>query len=354
MPITTADPSLNQGNQYTAQQVANQQATQAIDAANAQDPGNIGNQLAAKLKADPNFTYQNVGAANVGGYTGGAQDLQDSGLAGMAQNDVQQAQNAAALQNSIANMQTNGAQNVQNPYLAATAAQGRNDQLGALAALQSQANGGAPSAAAYNTRGAIDAAGAANAGMMGSAHGLSALTGAQSGGVMASNSMGAAGAGATAAQAQTTAGLTGLGSGATNLRQNDLTALQNSDQSALFNSSQANSWKLGQANLAATQGALGNAQSQSDQNWYTAAMDPTYRQLSYDQQMNAIANGQSASQAAADFAAQQSNQQAEQGLIAGGVQAGMTAAGSLAGPAGTAAGAAAGGMAGSALGKYLT
>lgn len=289
--------------------------------------------------------YHGPGSADVGGAPDMAKWYHDDAAGHMSDNNAQQASNAAALDNSVANMGGNrGPQSVEDAALSGRASSSREQQLRALALERDAAQGKAPSAAAFQTTQGMNDIMGGRFGAVGSAHGLAGLTGAQMGsaaqaGGMANNVAIGGGMGRSK-EIGDAIGMYGSNAGA--MRQQDIQRLGISDQNSKFNASNDIGWKLGNANLAAQQAGLGVAQASTDNGWLDQSMKPGATQFQYDQEMAAEQAGANADTAGASIAkAREANDHAKS-LVQGGTSAALGAVGSLAGPAGTAGGAAAG------------
>ncbi len=294
-------------------------------------------------------TYHSPGAADIGGYAGGAKDISDTYKYGSHTNDAAQARNSAALGDSIKNMtERRGDVSPENATLLAREAAGRAEQGRSLDLQRDAALGNAPSAAAYKTQMDMNNVAGAQAGALGSARGLSALGGGQT--------MGAAGAG----QAGTDVAMMGgmgrskevgdaigmYGSSAGDMRSGDLNRLAQSSKNAIGNMNLNDAWQVGNANLGVKQGNLGVAQGQMDDAWYQGSIEPYMKQLENNQSMNAIEAGAGLDAAAAIRAKANARRDANRDLAKGAVTAGLTAGGTMiGGPAGGAVG----GMGGSYL-----
>ena len=296
-------------------------------------------------KASLGIIYQNPGSANAGGGPGMAAWYKDEARGHMGDNDAQQSLNDQALKGSIANMTGNrGPQSTEDRVLDRRANDTREQQLRALAGQRDAAQGGAPSAAGFQTRQGMNDIMGSRAGAVGGARGLAGLTGAQMGsadqaGGMASNVASAGGMGRSK-EIGDAIGMYGSNAGA--MRGQDIQRLGMSDQNSKFNAQNDIGWKLGNANLAAQQGQLGVAQQGTDNAWMAASMEPEAKQFSFDQQMAASANNADADTAAASIAKSRESSDHARALVGGGITAGLGAVGSLAGPIGTAGGLAAG------------
>lgn len=296
-------------------------------------------------KASLGIIYQGPGSADVGGGPGMAAWYKDDARSHMGDNDPQQSINNQSLNGSLANMSGNrGPQSVENYALNDKANGSREQQLRALGQMRDAAQGGAPSAAGFQTRQGMNDIMGSRAGAVGGARGLAGLTGAQMGsadqaGGMASNVASAGGMGRSK-EIGDAIGMYGSNAGA--MRDQDIARLGSSDQNSKFNAQNDTSWKLGNANLAAQQGQLGVAQQGTDNAWMEASMDPEAKQFSNDQQMAAAANNADADKAAAGIAASRESRDHARALVGGAVTAGLGAVGSFGGPIGTAAGVAAG------------
>jgi hypothetical protein len=299
----------------------------------------------AKSNVSGPTTFENPGSADVGGSPDAAAWYKRDAQGHMGDNDAQQKSNDLALGNSLHNMMGNrGPQSAEDAALSGRAASTREQQLRALALQRDAAQGGAPSAAAFQTTQGMNDVMGGRAGALGGAHGLAGLTGAQVGSAATAGGV----AGNVAAQGGMgrskeigdALGMYGSNSGA--VRQQDIQRLGIADQNSKFNAQNDTSWRLGNANLAAAQGGLSVGQRATDQGWFDQSMQPEARQFGYDQEMAAAQNGADADKAAASIAAAREANDHARGLVQGGTSAGLTAIGSMAGPAGTAAGAGAG------------
>ncbi len=302
------------------------------------------------FRDEGNKNAYDPGSADVGGGPGMGEQYRQAALAGMHGGDASYDANAAALNNSVANMkQDRGDQAVENQKLLAREAAGRSTQMDALGLSREAALGGGPSASAYQTRGAMDSVMGGQASAMGSAHGLSALGGAQSGTGLATQAGNAAVQGGMGRSREMSDNIGMYGSQASAVRGGDLSRLHEGDSNSIFNSNLNNSWKVGNANLAAKQGELGNQQENLRGAWYDASAEPAKKQAQYDQIMQGMEHGMSAGDAAARIAQGQAEDERNRS-IAKGVASGVGGAlGSFGGPVGTAGGAAFGGMLGSSL-----
>jgi hypothetical protein len=290
--------------------------------------------------------YHSPGAADVGGGPDMAAWYKQDAQGRMGDNDAQQASNEGGLLGSLANMKGNrGPQSVEDVALANRAAAARGEQLGALNLDRVAAQGGAPSAAAFQTTQGMNDIMASRAGALGGAHNLAGLTGAQMGTMGGAGGMasGLAMQGGMGRSKEIADAIGMYGSNAGAVRQQDIARLGLSDQNSKFNAQNDIAWKLGNANLAAQQGGLGVAQNATDNGWFDQSMKPEATQFSYDQEMAALANGADADAAGASIArAREANDHAR-GVVQGVTSGVLTAAGTVAGgPVGGAAGAAAG------------
>jgi hypothetical protein len=292
------------------------------------------------------MTYHSPGAADVGGGPDMAAWYKQDAQSREGDNDAQQASNEGALLGSLANMKGNrGPQSVEDAALASRANQVRNQQLGALNLDRVAAQGGAPSAAAFQTTQGMNDVMASRAGALGGAHNLAGLTGAQVGtGALAGSMAGSQALQGGMGRSKEIADAIGMyGSNAGAVRQQDIARLGLADQNSKFNAQNDIAWKLGNANLAASQGNLGVNQNATDNAWFEQSMKPGARQFSYDQEMAALANGADADAAGAAIAKEREANDHAKSLVQGGTTAVLTAAGTVAGgPAGGAAGAVAG------------
>ncbi len=294
----------------------------------------------------------NPGSAEVGGGAGNGQFYHDQALGRMHEGDAAYAANEAAMGRSIANMSADrGVVSPENDALLRREGQSRDQQAQGLDMQREAAMGGAPSAAAFQTRMAMNDNMAGQAAASGSARGLGALNGVQG--------VGAAGAGNSAGGIGMTGGMgrskemsdaVGMyGSNSGIMRQGDITRLRDGDTNSLGNADLNNNWKLGNAGLAAKQGQLGVEQDKMRGNWFDAASEPAKKQAEFDQTMKGIEHGQSASEASAAVAADRAERDRNKQVGGQAAVVGLSALGSLAGPAGTAAG----GMGGSLINSYI-
>ncbi len=299
--------------------------------------------------------FENPGSADYGGGPGMADFYAAQARHGRHENDAEVNSNTSALDNSIANMKGNrGPQSVENSALLGREAATRNGQIDALGMARSAALGGAPSTAAFQTKFGMNNILGGYAGNAGGARGLSALGGAQTGGAAMAGGM----AGDLAAQGgmsrskEIADAIGGYGGLAGQVRGQDLTRLGSSDQNNLFNAQANDSWKLGNANLAASQANLGNAQENTNLGWMNAEMAPEDKQFQYDQEMAAEEAGADADKAGGEIAASRESRDNTRNNVNAGITAGLGAVGSMAGPAGTAAGLGLGGTIASATKRY--
>lgn len=300
------------------------------------------------VTGDTHSDFVNPGSADYGGGPDMRHAYEEVAADHITDNDAQQASNAGALANSVANMKGDrGPQAVENAVLSNREAATRGEQGKMLDLSMRAAMGQAPSEAAYNQKLAMNKIGSGLAGMQGSAKGLASLGSAQSvGGAQAGELAGEEAFKAGMGRSKEIGNAIGMyGSQAGQVRGQDLTRLGMSNQNNLFNTGLNNEWKVGNANLAAAQGGLGVSQDQMDQQWFGEYMKPTDIQFQLDQEMAAQEAGANLDTAAAAKAKDNQNRQNTQAVVGGITQAGLTAVGSLAGPAG----AAAGGMAGTAI-----
>ncbi len=315
------------------------------------------NQHGKEGRPDRAHNFYNPGSANYGGRSDGVEFYKGQARIGMTENDAQQASNNAALNKSLLAMKgadARGPMSVENKLLSQRESQSRSVQGDALKYSMAQAMGTAPSAAAFQTRGALnEAMGGYHAGA-GAARGLAALSGAQTiGAAGLGGSAGSIGAqGADARAGEIGAGIQSYGAQAGQMVGQDLTRNGMGNQNSQFNRGLNDDWKLGNANLAIGQGRLGVAQSGTDQGWFAESMKPADIQFQLDQEAAAWEAGANADRAAADIGGDVAKRQQTQALVGGITQAGLTAVGSLAGPAGSAAGGLAGTAINSATRKY--
>lgn len=295
---------------------------------------------------------QNPGSADVGGAPGMGQAIHDAALEKMRRGDAAYNQNEDNYRQSISRMRADrGEVSPENEALAQREAATRNQQIGSLDIQRQAAEGGAPSAANYQTQGALDASMGVQSGGMGSARGLSALSGVQS---MGGQNLGQSGANTMMAggmgRSKEIGDAIGMyGTSAAQVRGGDMTRLAQNGSNSLGNAELNNNWKTGNAGLAAKQGQLGNEQETTRGGWYDASTVPAANQARYDQESNAMDHGKSQADAQAASAQDQATRDRNRKLVGGGITVGLTALGSMAGPLG----AAAGGMGGSAINELL-
>ncbi len=298
--------------------------------------------------------YQGPGAADFGGYTNGVDIYKKEAMGHMADNDVEQAANAAAMRASGRNISKTGAQSTENTADSQQAIRTRAQQLSSLEQNRQAAMGNAPSEAAFQTGIGMNDNMASQAGAMGGARGLAGLSGAQTGGnqAMGQASGNLAMTGGMARSKEIGDALGMYGSAAGGVRDQDFKRLGISDQNNMFNAKASDDWKLGNAGLLANQSKLGAAMDARDDSWFASGMEPEDIQFQYDQEMAAEMAGANADEAGARIARNRESTNSARGMVNGGITAGLTAVGSLAGPVGSAAGAGAGGMFSSATKKY--
>jgi hypothetical protein len=300
--------------------------------------------------SDPNV-FINPGSADWGGDQGVA-FYRDAAAAAGKQNDAAQATNEAAMRRSFVNMTGDrGTVYSEDAGLSGASAATRAEQLNALNLSRDAAMGLAPSEAAYQTKIGMNDIAAARSSQMGGARGLSALGGAQT--------MGSAAAGQSAgnlamqgglARSKEIADAVGMyGTQAGTVRDQDLSRLGLSNQNSMFNAKLNDDWKMGNANLLAQQGNLGNAQSGVDLGWMGEQYRGQDKQFQYDQEMAAKEAGADADAVGAALAKNRESRENTRQLVNGGVVAGATAVGTaFGGPVGGAAGSTAGQAFGSA------
>lgn len=264
--------------------------------------------------------FNNPGSADFGGFNGGADWYSQDAKSHMGDNAGLVNSNNSALSQSLANMRGNrGPVAGENVDLNLREDASRNEQGQALDLMGQAAAGNAPSEAAIQTRGAMGGLMGTRASTMGGARGLSSLTGAQGG-----SSMGQA-AGTLAAQGgqgrsqEIGQALGAYGGMAGQARGQDLNRLNQNSQNSMFNSNLNDAWKVGNANLAAAQGGLGNSLSGTNADWYKQSMLPTETQFAHDQQAQGWQAGANVDQASLQReAARQNNDlanSATEGLV---------------------------------------
>ena len=298
-------------------------------------------------------TYNNPPAADVGGYAGGAKDIHDFFRSGEKSNDAAQASNNEAMGLSLSRMREDRAPLTENATLVGREAASRQQQLDATGLMGQAAMGNAPSAATAKMGMGLNDSMAGQAGASGAARGLSALNGVQGGasgvGMQATNSMMSGG---MARGAEVNEAMGAYGGQAGDVRSGDLGRVNQTNQNSLNGQSINDNWKVGNADLAASQGGLGASMRQTDDQYFGASQEPAKRQLGYDQEMNAIAAGQSTQEAAARRAKSQEGEDHARQLAGGAITTGLTIGGGMAGgPAGAAAGGFGGGIVNSYINK---
>lgn len=301
-----------------------------------------------------NTTFHNPGSANYGGSPEAAGFYHDKAVQNGQANDAEQASNAGAMQRSLGNMTGDrGPQATENWQMSGAAGKTRNEQLGALELQRQAASGGAPSAAAVQTRMGMDQA--MGQALQATGRGVSGLSGAQaaSGAALGSTAGGLAATGGMARSKEITDAMGLYGSQAGGVRGQDLNRLGMSNQNNAFNAQQNAQWKVGNANLLAQQGNLATNQRGSDLAWQGAAMDPAMAQFQMDQEMAATEAGADADKAAASIARNRESDANTRGLVGGAFGAGLGMLGSMAGPAGGMAGSYAGQAMGNQIGRYF-
>ncbi len=293
-------------------------------------------------------TFFNPGAADFGGNPDSAAAYKQIARNHMADNDAEQGANNAAMQRSLANMRGASARpgSIENKLLSQREQDSRGVQGDAVRYSMDQAMGTAPSATAYQTRGAMNDAMAAQATSAGSARGLGGLAGSQIGATAHGAATGnIAAMGGNARAGEIGAGIQSYGQQAGQMTGQDMTRLGMSNQNGMFNRELNDKWGVGNAQLLASQGQLGNGYNAIDQGWFDESMSPEEMQFQLDQQAAGWAHGAESGKAGAQIAQGDERAKQTQALAGGLIQGGLTAVGSLAGPVG----AAAGGMAGSAI-----
>jgi len=285
-----------------------------------------------------NWTPVNPGSTQVGGHKGGGQEIHDAALAGMHRGDAAYDANQSAMNGSIANMkQDRGVMSPENSTLLGREAATRGQQVDSLGLDRNAAEGNAPSASAFQTRGDMNNIMAGNAGAMGGARGLGALNGGQVLGAStgANAAGGAAFNGGMGRSSEMGTAMGMYGSNANNVRGGDLNRLEQSSKNSMFNSDLNNNWKTSNAALAAKQGELGNEQEKMRGAWYDASTEPAQRQAGYDQTMNGMQHGQNAADASAAVARSRADQDRQRKLAGDAGVAGLTLVGTaFGGPAG--------------------
>lgn len=314
-------------------------------------------QRGAEGVGDNGHVAYNPGSADVGGHPGGGQEIHDAALAGMHRGDPAYDANQSAMNGSIANMkQDRGVMSPENSTLLGREADTRGQQIDSLGLDRKAAEGNAPSAAAFQTRGDMNNVMAGSAGALGGARGLGALNGGQVlGASTGANAAGSAAFNGGMGRSQEIGSALGMyGSNASNVRGGDLNRLEQSSKNSMFNSDLNNNWKTSNANLAAKQGELGNEQEKMRGAWYDASTEPAQRQAGYDQTMLGMQHGQNAAEASAAVAKSRSDQDRQRAMVGQAGTSGLTLLGTaFGGPAGGAAGGIAGSQINNSIGdKY--
>lgn len=289
------------------------------------------------------------GAGEYGGDAGspgaGVKFYKDQAIAGGKTNDAAQAANESAMKSSWANMTADRPGPGESAGLSQNATNTRFQQTQALDLSRAAAEGRAPSEADYQTRIGMNDAMAANSSAQGSARGLGALSGAQAQGAAATGqSMGNLSVQGGLARSKEIGDAIGMyGTQAGTVRDQDLSRLGINSKNAMFNAKANDDWKLGNANLLASQGQLGNTQAGTDLAWAGEAQRGTDKQFQYDQEMAAVQAGADADKVGAAIAANRESKENRRQLVNGGISAGLTAGGgAIGGPIGAAAGQGAG------------
>ncbi len=301
-------------------------------------------------------TEFNIGNAEYGG-PGGVEFYKKEALKGMADNDAAQAGNNAAMKSALAAMKgahSRGPQSVENKLLSSREAAARGTQGDAAGYAMAQAMGTAPSAAEFQTRGAMNDLMSARSGALGGARGLAGLAGSQmdTSASAGSGAGQAAMAGGNARSGEIAKGIQGYGQIAGQMAGQDLTRLGISDQNNQFNSKLNDEWAMGNANNAIGRAKLADAMRGTDQGWFKESMDPADIQFRLNQEGQGWEAGYETDKAGLAYAKDIAQRQQTAATVGGITQAGLTAVGSLAGPAGAAAGGLAGSAINSATRKY--
>ena len=301
-----------------------------------------------------NDKYINPGSADYGGSPDAAAFYKEAAIKGGQRNDAAQADNSAGLARSLkAAGSYRGPMAKENEILRGREAAGRNEQLGMLGLSREAALGLAPSEAAGKTDVGFNDIFAARAGASGGARNLSALNSIQNG-----SSVGAAGGGVAATGGMQRSreigdALGSYGGQTGQVRGQDLTRLGSSNQNDVFNAKLNDDWRIGNANLAASQAGLSNAQGATDLGWFGEQMSPEDKQFQYDQEMAAILAGQKGDEAGAQIARNRESRENTRQTVNGVGTGVLTAAGAyFGGPVGAAGGAAAGQAGAEATKKY--
>lgn len=300
---------------------------------------------AEKLMDLDNRMFINPGAADYGG-DGGVEYYRQRGIEGGQRNDQAQKTNSDALGRSVGNIYANrGEQATENQELAFREGKARSQQIDALGLSRDAAAGLAPSAAQGQTTLGMNDVMSQQSGTMGSARGLAGLSGAQTiGGSMAGQSAGNLAMQGGMNRSKEIGSAIGMyGTQAGDVRGQDLQRLAQNTQNSTFNAKLNDDWKMGNANLAASQGRLGLAQGATDLAWMGEQTKGADKQFQYDQEMAAMEAGADADAVGARLAKNREQRENTRSTVNGAVGVGATAVGSFfGGPAGGAGGAAAG------------
>lgn len=289
-------------------------------------------------------------AATFGGEgTSGADAYRDEAIARSHDNDKLQAGVTGAMNYGLGQMNAQrGPQSIENGVLTGREASSRATQGDALAFARKAAMGQAPSLAEGQTTQAMGGLMGTQAGIMGSARGLSGLNGAGLGG----SAMGGAAAtiasqGGFGRSAEIGTAMGQYGGLAGDARQQDLGRLSQNSQNSNFNADLNDAWQVGNGQNAINAGKVGNSLALSDQAKYGASMQPAEAQFGADQESQGWKQG--ASTDVSKLAAGKNNdkRKADEDLYKG-------LGGSLVTGAGTAAGGPVGGGVTNAAWNYST
>lgn len=303
------------------------------------------------VNAGTHGTYRSPGAAEYSthqgadGRGGTAEDRYNLLRQNVGKNDKEQTKNLEAMARTRQNfLAERGPMAVENAGLTKRFADTRGQQLDALGLSRAAAMGQAPSEAAYATRAGMNDSMGGFQGSLGSARGLTALSGAQALGGSAlgsqASAVGTQGGMARSKEIGDSIGM--LGTQAADVHGADLARLGQNSQNAMFNAGLNDDYRLGNLNMLAAQGNLASGQSAQDLAWQNAAVHGFDVNLNNEQQMAGMQAGVEADSVAEALARDRESKENTRQLVNGGVAAGLTAIGSLGGPVGSALGMGAG------------
>ncbi len=278
-------------------------------------------------------TYVSPGAAMYGGGHGGVDAYRDVQLQDSHNNDALQSQAKLAMDYGLGQMRGNrGPMASENGRLAGREAQSRGQQQDALNMSMKAALGEAPSLAQGQTTQAMNGLMGSRASAMGSANGLSALTGTGLGGsAIGAQSGNIATQGGFGRSQEIGQAMGQYGQLAGDARGQDLSRLGQNSQMSNFNADLNDAWRLGQGQNAINAGKLGNSFDLTDQQRYGASMQPAEIQLQADQTMQGLKAGAETDKSAMSYAKDASKRKSDRDLYMG-IGTGIAgAAGTMAG-----------------------